>query len=288
MKRIDFILRILLLSSFNLFAEYAGAATTCPEGSTCYNCGSDCLAYLSNSGEQLNIIGSGEMTSTPWTSFSDYQKNIKSVVIQGNTKDEQGNILSSGITSIAKNAFYNMDGVKNVSIPDSVTTIGAYAFRAMSGMKDGLVIPDSVVTIEAGAFAYADFIKNLIIPDSVTDIGDSAFAAMSGSESIVIGNSVENMGSGVFQNSPYKEIYCPMSKYAMCQQALSDSGKTQQEINKMLKTYTKEGNRYISDGVKYQNLSDMQEEAKAVKRIYTVNEANQLSGKKNKLILRYK
>jgi hypothetical protein len=79
-----------------------------------------------------------------------------------------------------------------------------------------------------------------------------------------------------------------MNKVGMCQAALLNSGKTEQEIDKILKSYTKEGNRYVSDGQKYKTLADMSRATNAVKRIYTVNEANQLSGKKNKLILRYK
>jgi hypothetical protein len=114
-----------------------------------------------------------------------------------------------------------------VNIPDSVTTIGSYAF-SRCGSLTSVNIPDSVTTIGEGAFAgcselreftgkYAAdggrclIIDNTIIayadasgttyniPDSVTTIGNDAFFSCDSLTSVNIPESVTTIGDFAFQ-----------------------------------------------------------------------------------------
>ena len=79
-------------------------------------------------------------------------------------------------------------GVTSVVIPNTVMTIGSYAF---SGNKlANVIIPNSVITIRNGAF-YGNNLTNVEIPSSITEIGRNAFA---NNPNIVITNnsSIEN------------------------------------------------------------------------------------------------
>ena len=70
-----------------------------------------------------------------------------------------------------------IDGIKvegDFVIPDSVTSIGDYAFYGCKGLTS-ITIPDSVTSIGERAFAYCYGLINITIPDSVTNIGRSAF-----------------------------------------------------------------------------------------------------------------
>ena len=60
------------------------------------------------------------------------------------------------------------------TIPDSVTTIGDYAFHYCDSLTS-VTIPDSVTTIRKFVFFGCDSLTTVTIPDSVTIIGDSAF-----------------------------------------------------------------------------------------------------------------
>ncbi|MBQ7124795.1 MAG: leucine-rich repeat domain-containing protein, partial [Clostridia bacterium] len=64
--------------------------------------------------------------------------------------------------------------VKNVTIPDSVTSIGSYAFFDCTSLKS-IVIPDSVTSIGHSAFYGCTSLESIVIPDSVTSIGYHAF-----------------------------------------------------------------------------------------------------------------
>ena len=61
------------------------------------------------------------------------------------------------------------------TIPDSVTTIGGYAFSGCDILTN-VTIPDSVTTIGDHAFSSCDRLTNVTIPSSVTTISDWAFS----------------------------------------------------------------------------------------------------------------
>ena len=60
------------------------------------------------------------------------------------------------------------------TIPDSVTTIGYYAFYSCDSLTS-VTIPDSVTTIGDYAFYSCDSLTSVTIPDSVTTIANQAF-----------------------------------------------------------------------------------------------------------------
>ena len=74
----------------------------------------------------------------------------------------------------AHRLFLNGEEIIDLVIPNSVTSIGSYAFRSCSGLTS-VTIPNSVTSIRLGAFSGCSGLTSVTIPNSVTRIGDYAF-----------------------------------------------------------------------------------------------------------------
>ena len=106
------------------------------------------------------------------------------------------------------NSFAIGCGATEYTIPDSVTTIGDYAFAICSSLTS-VTIPDSVTTIGYGAFYYCRSLTSVTIPDSVTTIGNFAFNGCSSLESATIGDSVTTIGYATFAYCEnLNTVYC--------------------------------------------------------------------------------
>ena len=105
--------------------------------------------------------------------------------------------IPNSVTSIGRYAFSDCSGLTSVSIGDGVTSIGASAFIGCSGLTS-IAIPDSVTSIGENAFAGCSGLTSIAIPDSVISIGASAFSGCSGLTSVSIGDGVTTIGMGAF------------------------------------------------------------------------------------------
>ena len=104
---------------------------------------------------------------------------------------------NSNPLSCAHNLYLNGELVTELVIPDSVTSIGDWAFSNCSNLTS-ISIPDSVTSIGTGAFDDCTGLTTVTIPDSVTSIGTGAFQGCSGLTTVTIGNGVTSIGGNVF------------------------------------------------------------------------------------------
>jgi hypothetical protein len=105
--------------------------------------------------------------------------------------------IPNSVTSIGNYAFYECSGLTSITIGNSVTSIGWRAFQYCSGLTS-VTIPNSVTSIGNVAFASCSGLTSVTIPNSVTSIGDYAFNNCSGLTSVTIGSGVTNIGSQAF------------------------------------------------------------------------------------------
>ena len=135
---------------------------------------------ITGTGAMYDFSGSGS-DATPWYS---YWNKIETVQI------------GDGATSIGAYAFLNVAGNVKFTIPESVTSIGNYAFDNCG--VSWITIPVSVTSIGKGAFYRCTGLWQITIPEGVTSIGDYAFEYCERLRSITIPASVVSIGRCAF------------------------------------------------------------------------------------------
>jgi len=126
--------------------------------------------------------------------------------------------IGNSVTSIGDYAFYYCSGLTSVNIPNSVTSIGEYAFQNCYGLisvkvdeanqtYDSRNNCNAIIETETNELIVG--CKSTVIPNSVTSIGWYAFLNCSGLTSVNIPNSVTSIGAYAFYGcSELTDVYC--------------------------------------------------------------------------------
>lgn len=124
------------------------------------------------------------------------------------TQMEEMIFLNSGITSVtfSKNLNYlpglifgECYNLQEISIPEHIDSIGAYAFRSCSNLKN-IKLPKNLKTISKGLLNACSNLEEITLPDQIQSIGESAFQGCSKIKSLIIPQTVLEIGQGAFSN----------------------------------------------------------------------------------------
>lgn len=176
-----------------------------------------------------------------------YNKNKTALVQYVNGKSNTTFSIPSSVTEIQGHSVQACTKLENVIIPNSVNSIGSFAFNGCWKLGPSINIPESVSTIAPNAFGscisltdiyvsndnqyYTSsdgilYNKNMTkivqypagkndtsyyIPNSVTTIEQYAFDGCSSLEYIGFSNSITNIGTGAFRSSGLVSIEIPSS-----------------------------------------------------------------------------
>lgn len=104
--------------------------------------------------------------------------------------------IGSEVQTIPNNAFSQFN-ITTVSIPNSITNIGAGAFYGCT-ILTSVNIPNSVVSIGNAAF-YNTGITSITLPNSITNISDALFQQCTNLSSVSLPNTIISIGNSAFQ-----------------------------------------------------------------------------------------
>jgi hypothetical protein len=166
----------------------------------------------------LNIVYSGSATGSPWGAISIngyvdgyfvYSDETKTNLLACSSAATGDITIPNSVTSIGDYAFDGCSSLTSVTIPNSVTSIGDYAFEYCSGLTSINVETNNPNYCSVEGVLFNKDKTRLIqyprgkqgaytIPNSVTSIGDEAFLGCRGLTSVTIGNSVTSIGDEAF------------------------------------------------------------------------------------------
>ena len=132
--------------------------------------------------KSVAIIGNNAFSESYGRRGNTYLKNI---------------IIPNSVTSIGEYAFSNCTNLESIIIPDSVTTIGSKAFSECTNLES-VVLSQNIDSLKPHTFNGCSSLKEITIPENVEDI-DHAFTECIGIESVEIPANVTNMW-GAFDN----------------------------------------------------------------------------------------
>ena len=118
-------------------------------------------------------------------------------------------ILSGEQRYILDYVFNECTSLVDITIPDSVISIGEGAFAGCTSLSD-ITIPDSVTSIDDYAFSGCTGLPGITIPDGVTSIGENVFGGCTSLSAIKVsaGNTAYASLDGVLFNFDMTELVC--------------------------------------------------------------------------------
>ena len=111
--------------------------------------------------------------------------------------------IPNSVTTIGRYAFYGCSGLTSVTIPNLVTSIGTNAFYGCSGLTSVRLNSNAIVSSYYSSSStigsiFGSQVEEYIIGDNVTSIGNNAFWNCTSLTSVTIPKSVTSIGSQAF------------------------------------------------------------------------------------------
>ena len=113
--------------------------------------------------------------------------------------DENGHLeIPEGVRKILPNTLMNCEKLTSVSIPRSVTIIGACSFLGCKNLRR-VELREGLRTIDVAAFMGCSNLESIVILEGVRIIAHDAFRGCTGLTRIVLPSSVTVIGQGAFE-----------------------------------------------------------------------------------------
>ena len=108
--------------------------------------------------------------------------------------------IAGGCKGIGENAF-NSSAISTITVPASVSTIGAYAFANAKELKS-VTLNKGTEEIGEGAFSNCDRLRFIHMPTNLYSVGDNAFKNCDKLASVILNDELQLIGASAFAECP--------------------------------------------------------------------------------------
>ena len=143
------------------------------------------LTLMKYIGASSEVIVPDGVTKLQYSTFSECRQLLTRVV------------LPDGLLSIPESLLNNCTNLKEVVIPESVTTIGNHAFFGCASLEK-INLPAGLTEISQSLLGGCTALSEITIPDGVTAIGDSAFQKCASLTEIVLPQGLRRIDGEAF------------------------------------------------------------------------------------------
>ena len=103
------------------------------------------------------------------------------------------------VTSIEREALMHENALTSITIPNTVSWIGEWAFYECENLTS-VTLPGSIIRIERGVFNECKSLKQITLPEGITQISPFAFGDCEALTSIILPTSINFISTYAFNN----------------------------------------------------------------------------------------
>ena len=118
--------------------------------------------------------------------------------------------LPEGIKRIGAYAFFDCNSLKSIHIPKKVSVIQKCTFMGCESLET-IELPSSITHINEHAFMGCKMLHDIVIPDNVVSIGYASFDGCTSLTNITLPETLNHISKFAFYQSPLETIYCKAS-----------------------------------------------------------------------------
>lgn len=137
----------------------------------------------------------GESVNAPWYP---YRSQITSAVV------------ADGITGLGSYAFYGLNSMETVELPEALTSLGAGCFRDCSRLQ-AIDLPAGLTSVPSYAFYQCRSLRSIVIPEGVADLSAyNLFQGCNALKSITLPGTLQRLGGSswtTFSGTSITDIY---------------------------------------------------------------------------------
>lgn len=114
--------------------------------------------------------------------------------------------IAKTVTKLNGYSFRELRGLEVVTIPNSVTNIGAYTFYGIYFGNLTVILPSSVTTLGSDAFAYCYCLENVILSKNITTVANAFYQDRKLCSELIIPKEITVIPAGMANGCSFERV----------------------------------------------------------------------------------